>query len=65
MSEHESRKNYKKYIQGKEPLKNAMVQHPDEKADTSIYDYLKGKVKRDFWIIPYERFTKQINKKKN
>ena len=65
MSEHESRKNYKKYIQGKEPLKNAMVQHPDEKTDTSIYDYLKGKVKRDFWIIPYERFTKQINKKKN
>jgi len=65
MSEHESRKNYKKYIQGKEPLKNAMVQHPDENADTSIYDYLKGKVKRDFWIIPYEKFTKQINKKKN
>lgn len=65
MSEHESRKNYKKYIQGKEPLKNAMVQHPDEKEDTSIYDYLKGKVKLDFWIIPYERFTKQINKKKN
>ena len=42
-----------------------MVQHPDENADTSIYDYLKGKVKRDFWIIPYEKFTKQINKKKN
>ena len=33
-----SRTNYKKYTQGKEPLKNAVLQHP---TGNKIYDYLK------------------------
>jgi len=65
MSEHESRKNYKRYIKGKEPLKNAAVQHPAEDPKTSVYDYLKGQVKRNFWVMPYDKFKKKINNKKD
>ena len=65
MSEHESRKNYKRYIQGKDQLKNAVIQHPDEDAKTSLYDYKKGNVKRNLWVIPYDRFKREINKKKD
>jgi hypothetical protein len=65
MPENESRRNYKKYIKGQEPLENAVIQHPDENEKTSIYDYVKGKVRRNFWVIPYDRFKKQINKKKD
>ena len=65
MSEHESRRNYKKYIKGKEQLKNAVIQHPKEDSNTSIYDYVQGKVERNFWVIPYEKFKKGINKKKD
>ena len=65
MSEHESRKNYKRYIQGKDQLTNAVIQHPDEDAKTSVYDYMKGNVKRNLWVIPYDRFKREINKKKD
>lgn len=65
MSEHESRKNYKKYIQGKDQLKNAVIQHPKEDPKSSIFDYVKGKVQRNFWVIPYDRFKREINKKKD
>jgi hypothetical protein len=64
MSEHESRKNYKNYIHGKERLKNAVIQHPAEDEKTSVYDFMQGQVKRNFWVIPYEKFVKKINKKK-
>jgi len=65
MQEHESRQNYKKYIKGEERLKNAVVQHPAEDPKTSVYDYLKGQIKRSFWIMSYDKFKKKINNKKD
>lgn len=64
MSEHESRKNYKGYIQGKEKLKNAVIQHPAEGEGKSVYDFMQGQVQRNLWVIPYDKFVKKINKKK-
>lgn len=51
-----SRTNYKKYTQGKEPLKNAVLQHP---TGNKIYDYLKKNVNRTFWIVPFNEWQKQ------
>jgi hypothetical protein len=55
---HESWKNITNYRKGKERLENAVAQHPEEDAKTSIYDFVKRNIKRDFWVIPYERFKK-------
>jgi len=46
-------KNYNNYIKGKEPLKNAVLQHPTGNA---VYDYLKKNINRNFWVIPYSKW---------
>lgn len=52
-------KNYKNYRAGKEPLANAVLQHPE---GNDIYDYIKGEVARDFWVIPFGRWEKKQKK---
>jgi len=47
--------NYKNYRAGKEPLKNAVLQHPE---GSEVYDYVKGKVQRNFWVIPFAKWEK-------
>lgn len=48
-------KNLKNYRAGKEPLKNAVLQHP---TGNDVYDYLKKNVKRDFWMTPFSQWQK-------
>ena len=51
--------NYLNHLKGKEPLANAILQHPDEPdSDKSMYSYIKGKVNRNIWIMPWKKFRK-------
>lgn len=52
----DSNKNVANYRKGKEPLKNAVMQHPD---GNEIHDYVKGKIERNFWVIPFKDWTKK------
>jgi len=47
-------KNAKNYREGKEPLSNAVLQHPD---GSPVYDYIKGKIERNFWVIPFKKWN--------
>jgi hypothetical protein len=54
----ESWQNYENYRKGKEQLKNAVLQHPEEDSKTSIYDFIKKETKRKLWVIPFNKFKK-------
>ena len=54
----ESWKNLENYRKGKEQLKNAVLQHPEEDPKTSIYDFIKSETTRNLWVIPYSKFKK-------
>ena len=48
-------KNVDNWRKGKEPLKNAVMQHP---AGNDVYDYLKKNIERNFWVIPFSDWEK-------
>lgn len=48
-------KNLENYRKGKEPLRYASLQHP---TGDDVFDYLKKKVTRDFWLIPFAKWQK-------
>lgn len=50
-----TRKNLKNYAKGKEPLRNAVLQHPD---GNDVYDFLKKNIDRDFWVTPFSKWEK-------
>lgn len=62
MAKNDSFKNYSNYLGGREPLKNAILQHPEERAD-SIYDYMKSQIDRRLWIKPYSEWHKDKKSK--
>jgi hypothetical protein len=45
----DSWKNLNDYRQGKDKLKNAVLQHPEE-SQNSMYNFIKKNIKRDFWV---------------
>jgi hypothetical protein len=49
-------KNVDNWRKGKEPLKNAVMQHPE---GNDVYDYLKKNVERNFWITPFSDWEKR------
>jgi hypothetical protein len=49
-------KNVDNWRKGKEPLRNAVMQHPE---GNDVYDYLKQKVERNFWVIPFKNWEKK------
>ena len=49
-------KNVDNWRKGKEPLKNAVMQHPE---GSGVYDYLKGEVERNFWVTPFDSWQKR------
>lgn len=54
-------KNVADHRKGKARLVNGILQHPDEEAgDKSIYNFLKGKVKREkkMWLLPWKQFER-------
>lgn len=55
-------KNYRDYRRGKAKLQNAVLQHPEETEETSVYSFMKKNINRRFWIRPYDEFKKGINK---
>ena len=55
-------KNLENYRKGKEPLKNAVLQHPE---GNDVYDYLKKNVNRDFWVTPYSKWQTAQKKHKH
>lgn len=58
----ESWKNAENYRKGKEQLKNAVLQHPEESEKTSIYDFVKKNIDRKLWVIPYSQFKRKGGK---
>lgn len=54
-------KNLDNYRKGKEPLKNAVLQHPE---GNDVYDYLKKNVNRDFWVTPLSKWQSAQKKHK-
>lgn len=53
--------NLKNYRKGKEPLQNAVLQHP---TGNDVYDFLKKNVNRDFWVVPFSKWQKTQKKHK-
>jgi hypothetical protein len=51
-------KNLENYRKGKEQLRNAVMQHPDEDPKTSIFDYVKRNIVKNFKVISYDKFKK-------
>ena len=49
-------KNLENYKKGKEPLKNAVLQHP---TGNDVYDFLKKNIDRDFWVTPFSQWQKK------
>lgn len=49
-------KNAQNWRSGKEPLKNAVMQHPE---GNDVYDYLKKNIERNFWVIPFKDWEKK------
>ena len=49
-------KNVDNWRKGKEPLRNAVMQHP---AGNDVFDYLKKNVERNFWITPFSDWEKR------
>jgi hypothetical protein len=45
----ESWKNLSDYRQGKDKLKNAVMQHPQDN-NNSMYEFIKKNIKRDLWV---------------
>ncbi len=59
-NKHKDWKNLENYRKGKEKLENAVLQHPEEgKTGNSVYDFMKGEVRRNMWTIPYEQLKKR------
>ena len=50
-----TQKNVDNWRKGKEPLRNAVMQHPE---GNDVYDYLKKNVERNFWVIPFSTWEK-------
>ena len=56
----DSQQNYENYRKGKSKLENAVLQHPEESnGGKSVYDFMKGEVRRDMWVIPFDQFKKR------
>jgi hypothetical protein len=55
-------KNVDNWRKGKEPLKNAIMQHPE---GNDVYDYLQKKVERNFWVTPFSSWEKRQKLRKS
>jgi len=49
-------KNFDNWKKGKEPLRNAMLQHPE---GNEVYDYIKKNVERNFWVTSFDSWQKR------
>lgn len=61
--QHSSKTNYDGYLQGKNKLKHAVIQHPDE-GPNSIFDFIQSEAKnnRGMWVVPYKKWEEKQKK---
>jgi hypothetical protein len=57
----DSHKNLDQYRKGKEPLKNAVLQHP---TGSPVHDFMKKSVERNFWVVPFNDWAKKQKTRK-
>ena len=58
--------NLSDYRSGKDKLKNAIIQHPEESAGSdSVYNYMKGEINRSGWVMPFDQYVNMGSKKAN
>ena len=55
-------KNAENWRNGKEPLRNAVMQHPE---GTDVYDYLQKNIERNFWVTPFKSWEKRQKLRKS
>lgn len=55
-------KNIDNYRKGKEPLRNAVQQHP---TGNDVYDFLQKNINRDFCVTPFSKWQKAQKFRKN
>jgi len=48
--------NWLNWQKGKEPLKNAVMQHP---TGSNVYDYMQKNIERNFWVVPFKDWEKK------
>lgn len=59
----DSKKNYTAYMQGKEPLRHAILLMDD---DDKIHDFVDKSTRRSMWVVPLAKFKEWQEKiKKN
>ena len=61
--------NFYNYHKGKEKLKNAVLQHPEEDSGSnSVYNFMKKQTSRSGWVMPFDQYKNmgmpKSNKKK-
>mgnify|MGYP000418434655 CR=1 FL=1 len=57
--------NFYNYYKGKESLKNAVLQHPEEDAGSdSVYNYMKSNTTQTKWIMPFDQYENMGKPKK-
>ncbi len=57
--------NFYNYSKGKERLKNAILQHPDEDPGSkSVYNFIKSSKTKSKWIMPFDQYEKMGKSKK-
>ena len=49
-------KNVENWRKGKEPLRNAVMQHPE---GNDVYDYLQKNIERNFWVTHFKSWEKR------
>lgn len=57
----DTHKNLDNYRKGKEPLKNAVLQHPE---GNPVHDFMKKSVERNFWVTPFNDWAKKQKTRK-
>lgn len=57
--------NFYNYSKGKERLKNAILQHPDEDpGSNSVYNFIKSTKTKFKWVMPFNQYEKMGKSKK-
>lgn len=57
--------NFYNYGKGKERLKHAILQHPDEDpGSSSVYNFIKSAKTKSKWVMPFDQYNKMGKSKK-
>jgi len=58
-------KNFYNYHKGKDRLKNAVLQHPDEDpGSNSVYNFMQSSKSKFKWVMPFKQYEDMGKSKK-